>query len=363
MDIFVFDTSFVNIGIFDTAESVIWTERYDKYGDCEIYTKFTPDALSLFQIDYYLKINESTKTMIIESLEIKTNSQKENVLVVHGRSLESLLDRRIVLKQILIDGSFQTGILTLLTSNIINGPFPERNFGNFIFSSSSDPLVTSLNLKSHYYMDNLYDVVSSLCTQGDLGFRILLNTSNQFVFSLYAGVDRSYNQIINPYVVFSPDFDNLLDSQYFRSKRYKKNYIFVSGEEGLYDWNQGTYGRWGQTWLTGEPITGMFRREMFMDESSLSKTISNSTTQISDDEYAAQMAQRGLEELANNAEYTVFDGSVDLTNSYKYGIDFSLGDILQLKNEFGLVSRVRVTEFTFSENLSGTSVYPTLITV
>ena len=363
MNITVLSQSLVKLGIIDVFESMIWTDRYYEFGDFELYTEVTLDLLSLLQEDNYVQIEDSNETMIIESVEIKTTVDAGNKLVIKGRSLSSLLERRIVLRQVIIDSAFQAGIQALLNSEVINGDFPERNFENFYFYVGNDPLIAAMTLKAQYYMDNVYDVIKLVCENAKVGFRVVINELNQFIFYLHAGADRSYNQIVNPYVVFSPTFENLIKSEYFRSKRYKKNFAFVAGEDGLNSWNHGIYGRWAQVWLPETPITGIHRREMFLNFDGIPKNYENSVEEIPDEEYSAQLAQRGLEELAENSDFTLFSGEIDTTRNYKYGIDFFLGDIVQLEDIYGHTSRVRVTEMTYSENLSGRSSNPTLKSV
>ena len=55
MDIWVLDKTLEANDIVDTFNSLIWTDRYDEYGDFEIYTSVTDQALSLLQMDYYLQ--------------------------------------------------------------------------------------------------------------------------------------------------------------------------------------------------------------------------------------------------------------------------------------------------------------------
>ncbi len=52
----------------------------------------------------------------------------------------------------------------------------------------------------------------------------------QFVFELYAGFDRSYDQTENPYVIFSPKFENIINSNYIESKASLKTVTLVGGE-------------------------------------------------------------------------------------------------------------------------------------
>lgn len=103
MDIWVLDKTLEANDIVDTFNSLIWTDRYDEYGDFEIYTSVTDQALSLLQMDYYLQSRSSEHVMIIEEVLIDTDPENGNSVTITGRSLESLLSRRIVWTQTLLD--------------------------------------------------------------------------------------------------------------------------------------------------------------------------------------------------------------------------------------------------------------------
>lgn len=363
MDLVVYNTSWDVVGIVDVFESVLWVERYNEYSDFELVLKFDYNVYAFLQEDYYIKNPTSDKIMIIETVRIEEDPETGSRLFVSGRSLESILDRRLVLRQIIIDSTLQSGIQTILNSEIINGIFTERNIANFVFSASTDPLVTAPLLETQYYMDNVYDIISILCIDNGLGFNVHLNSSNQFVFNLYAGVNRSRDQLTNPFVVFSRKFDNLLTSHFYFSKQFMKNYVFVSGEEGLISWNQNLYGRWAQVW-TPDVGPGLLRREMFLDTNYLPTTYDDSTTPIPDADYVAYLEQRGYEELAKWQEKYKFDASIDLLGVYKYKQDFFLGDLVEYEDSFGHVAKVRISEMTESlDNNSGHRLYPTLETV
>lgn len=95
MDIWVLDKTLEANDIVDTFNSLIWTDRYDEYGDFEIYTSVTDQALSLLQMDYYLQSRSSEHVMIIEEVLIDTDPENGNSVTITGRSLESLLSRRM----------------------------------------------------------------------------------------------------------------------------------------------------------------------------------------------------------------------------------------------------------------------------
>lgn len=355
MEVLVLDTSFTALSIFDTFESFIWTERYFNVGDFEIYIPVSIEALTILREDNYLWLKNSEKVMIIEDLEIDSSPDDGPRLKVTGRSLESILDRRIIWGQTILSGNLQNGIKKLLTDNAITPTIPERKINNLIFEDSTDPLITDLTVDAQYNGEELLESVQKLCEANSIGFKITLRDDNVFVFKLYAGVDRSYNQMVNPYVVFSPKFDNLINSNYVESKKTLKTVAFVAGEgEGS---NQKT------TTVTDSSGGGsdLSRREMYTDAGGVSSTVDGGT--LTDEEYMAQLSQKGAEELAKNGCVQSFEGEVDSTYFYKYGEDFSMGDIVQLANEYGLESRSRVVEVVRSQSLSNVGIFPTFAAI
>lgn len=361
IDLRVLSSSYQMLDILDNfaIDSIIWVERYNKEGDFEIYAKFSFELLDLLQKGNYIVSKDSDRVMIIETTEIKTDVENGNKLVVTGRTIESLLDRRIILRQIQINTSFQSGIQAILNADVINSIYPERNFPNFVFSTSTDPAVTAPTLVGQFYSQNLLETIKTLCYNVNLGFKLVLNASNQMVFSLYAGKNRSYDQSTYPYIVFSPEFENLISSNYFSTNRYRKNYVLVSGDPtGLTGLPKRV-----QVW-TADVGTGLNRLEMFSDARDLPRYVEGTSTPIDDTTYGNQLTQRGWEELGRNDYVTAFDGQVKLGNTYKYGTDFQLGDIVQLMDAFGHSAKVRVTEMTISEDVNnGYNIYPTLETL
>lgn len=363
MDIIVMDTNFTKIDTIDVFESFIWIDRYDEAGWFELYTPVTPYLVSLLKEDRYLSIKESSHTMIIETIEIRTDVEKGNKLVVSGRSIESILDRRLIFR-IDIDSTLQAAIHSLLTNNVISvAGQPQRNIPGFVLSTSTDPLVTAPTLKAQYNTENLYETIAYLTRGVELGFQIILNDNNQFVFSMYAGKDRSYDQSVNPYVIFSPQFDNLLNSNFLYTKRYKKTIAFITADAYHGDPRPGgDFDPWEND--PNDPNyflirTGLERRELFIDAPDLSTVDPNTGLPYPSQTFNDMMHERARRELNENVEISQFEGQVDTTNSYKPGIDFFLGDIVQIENEYGFQARSRIKEITYSENLSGIYIYPT----
>lgn len=351
MELLVLNTDFESIAVIDTYESMIWTDRYNSYGDFEILFAMDTQLLQYLKEDYYLWLKDSEHCMIIEDIKINADTEEGNHLIVTGRSLESILERRIIWGQRIFNGNLQNGIQTMLNECIISPSIADRKISNFVFVPSTDPKITSLKIDNQYTGDCLYDVIKGLCEENNIGFKIVLTDENKFAFSLYAGVDRSYEQTENPYVVFSPNFENIINSNYYSSRASFRNVTLVAGE------GEGVSRR---TAIVGS-ASGLDRRELFTDARDISSDTEDGT--LSDAEYMAQLQTKGLKNLADHIVTTAFEGEVEVTRLFKYGEDFFIGDIVQIANEYGNEGSAYISELVISNSEEGLSIYPTFKTI
>ena len=355
MELLVLNENFTAIKLLDTFESLLWVERYYSCGDFELYVPMNLELFKTIRQDYYLWSNEANNAMIIETKQIETDVEDGSKLAITGRGLESILERRVIFYQTILSGSFQDGIEKLLNENIISPTDANRRIDNFIFEASSDPTILSLTIDAQFHGENLYETIQTLCEANKIGFEVILNEDNWFVFRLYCGKDRSYEQNVNPYVIFSTDFDNLINSNYLESKKTLKTFALIGGE------GTGSERKMTTATVSGGGGTGLARREIFVEASGVSKNVDG--VEISDAEYYAQLKQKGIEELSVNVETKTFEGQCDTTKMFVYGEDFFMGDVVQVSNEFGVDARTRVIEFIRSYDENGIDTYPTFETV
>lgn len=351
MDIYVLNKDFESVSVIDAFESFIWTDRYNACGDFEIYSYMSMNMLDVAQRDYYLWIQESEHMMVIDERVITSDIEGGNKLKISGTSLEFLLDRRVIWKQTVLSGNLQEAIKQLLDENVMNPEIDDRTGTNLIFQESTDPRITELTVEAQFTGTSLYDAVKSLCEAENLGFKIILNDENQFVFSLYMGEDRSYAQEDNPYVVFSPEFDNVVNSNYLESNSALKNVALIAGEGEGAD---------RKTAIVGE-ARGWDRREIFIDARDISSTVDNKT--ITDAEYTKQLEQRGLERLKEYIFVQTFEGEMETTRGFVYGRDFFVGDTVQIMNEYQIEASARIDEMIFAYDESGYTVVPTFTVI
>lgn len=372
MEAIVLNASFEVVRVIDAFDNFIWTDRYSSYGDFELYIPLTEENVDglLDEVDgyRYIAIQDSEHIMVIEDIQIDSESGDEAQLQVTGRSMESILDRRIVHSQLIFledksnpnQPNFQNAIKTILDSNVISPDDAERKIDILDFEESTDEAITSLTLSAQAPRGAyVYDVIKSFCESNNVGFRITLSDGPRLKFKLYSGVDRSYDQELNSYVVFAPNFDNLLNSSYLKSKKNYKNVALVLGPGNESE-------RKAFFVKSSDGITGLDRREMCVEAQDISQTVDGQT--LSNDEYTALLTERGNSKLTESTVVESFEGEADPRSTFKYGTqeevrdgaaDYSMGDIVQIENEYGIKSRSRVTEIVRSESSSGFEMYPT----
>ena len=350
MELYVLDKNFNRLNIVDDYESVLWVDRYNKPGEFELYLGAGTKLLEYLQIGNYLTHRNSDHLMYIESIRTETNVEEGDHFTISGRSIEAYLGRRIVWKQTdLNDVYLQTAVQRLLNENVISPSVAGRAIPGVSFQASTDPKITELKLTAQYTGDNLLDVITAICESNKIGFKMIPNDSNQFIFSLYVGTDRSYDQDTNTFVIFSPNFDNIINTNYYESDLHYKNVTLVSGEGEGDD---------RLTYVVGD-ATGLERRELWTDARDISRKDEESQ-EIPLEEYNEMRKQRGKEQLEENKKEKTFDGKVDPEQTFRYGEDFFIGDIVQIRNEFGIEGSARIVEYIMSESVDGgLEYYPT----
>lgn len=387
IDALILNREYQTLCIVDAFESFIWTDRYREPGDFELYfpadSKLTPFAIP----EYFIWQKNSNRLMIIEELSITTDAESGAHVTLSGRSLESLLERRVVAYRTIIKGNLQNGIQRLLNENAISPSDPERKIPGLRFVQNNDPRVTALTCDLNLLGEYLLDVIKDVCEVNDLGFKITYNEENSSLdFMLYYGEDRSYAQEKNPWVVFSPGFDNLLSSNYLNSPKDLRTAAVVGGDAN-YERGQEVID------VDGRPdLTGFDRREMYVDGSDIElpnptvneESIRERLEKRGKDEeeiqaaidaamadalsqttavYRNQLQQKGLEELSKTYIVEAFEGEIEASRQYLYGEDFFIGDVVQVMDSYGKEASSRITEVVRCHDLNGEIMTPTFTTL
>lgn len=307
------------ISIQEGYLSLTWTERYQEAGEFVLDLPVTADNIDLYQEGRYISRDDTDESMVIDTIDITESfgDEKKPVLEVKGRTLSSLLTRRVNASRIddyYKDGFVNySGTISEVCTGIINddmispikvdyewfhldsetGKWVEGYDGDFgahnevrpVFSDDPSRAVPNVSVVcdsslAHIDMDfsfskfmTIYDILNAISKRYVTGFKVILDKSNNFVVRIYKGSDRTRkNRTLDP-IIFDPIMDNISYVNYFNDytdyKNYwmthTNNYVLVNDPNSI-----GPILYNGYVWDSrGTRETGFFRRETVFDGSSV----------------------------------------------------------------------------------------------
>lgn len=359
MDLLKLDTNFLPIEIVDSYETLIWTERYNQSGDLTLTLPQGSPALSLLSEGDFLSIEDSKDVMVIETISFKEG--------VHTILAPALTD---FLKQRMLRNTWSTA-----KSNWSLNGYPGTLAGNIVFemcgagglmadnaiipggSSEVIPNLVIENLTSGSAADinvaygMLYDGVKGLCDMDSLGFRLwprLKTGGYDIVFTVWKGLDRTTSQGVNSWVIFEPAMDSLTNVQRLRSIAGYKTaaYAFANGMT--------SQSQVGVATVPGAPSSGWGRRTLMVDANDVN------ASDYSAGVLTSILNRRAKDALVNNNYVRMVDGELVPQNAFKYGTDYNLGDVIELRDENEIADKARVVEYIRAKSATGDLAYPTL---
>lgn len=338
---YVMDQNYVNKLVIDQFIDFLWIERYNASGEFEIKVPVTIDVVKGCRLKDYVSIRESVVYMIVETITIHTDPERGDTMTISGRTLDSILDRRIIwgkLEQKKV--KVQAIIKKMIDENLINPANVKRKIPNFTFKESTDERVTKLEREEFSSNGgNVYSEVQALCDDEDMGFRVNPTSGGGFEFELYFGTDRSWDQTVVPPVVFSDSYENLKNSDYLQSEKDHKSVACIENDS-----DSGTP-NYIEVVRREPEKTGLDRRELYISGGS-AKT-------------RAELVEIAKDTLKEYLVDKLFDGETEPSRQFVYGKDYFLGDIVQLENKYGQKGKCRITEIERARDASGPSLVPT----
>lgn len=338
---------FTRVAVIDDATSIIWIKRFNAVGEFELYIKASQALLDLFQGDIFLTRDDSNVGMYVEKIKLTTNDETGDYLTISGRSAECILGWRIV------GYATFTGATTTAEYIIRNCIDQQLIYSPIIINPGAiEWLTLGPNngwqdlLNRQFTGKSLLDIVQDICVTYNYGFEFEW-TGAGFQINLYKGTDRSFDQTENTFVVFSPAFENLGNTEYVRDTSNFANTAIIGGEgEGLQ-----------RTFVTVYPegVEGFQRRVIYID----ARNSSSNNGALTNKQYRTLLAEEAKENLEQRKVTAAFGGEILNVNAYTYGVDYNLGDKVSIINEYGIRGNATVTEITEVEDESGYRLVPT----
>lgn len=373
MDLYTLDASFQPLDAIDTFESVVWTERYSAAGDVSLVVPATPNMISQLANGVFLGLAGTKEAMFIENQSID-----KGLMTVTGKTILNFLNERVVRtiwsQEVRVWNMVDTAgqiMATLVYYMCINGDVSppvgylttayddgiERSLNEIPNLSLGDIDVSGPAVAVTVQFAPIYDQIKTIAETAKLGMSIYIDNVNSLKFRVYRGLDRTSGQTDRPMVKFSSALDTLINVKELYSIAGYKTVCYALAPQfpGGY-----TIHAANKAYVPGaEAYVGFARRVLMIFVEDLTNTNWSGTLA----ELNAILDQRARDGLANNNYSKLVDGEVVPQSEFKYGIDYGLGDIIELEGQSGLTQNARVTEYIRSQDATGERGYPTLSVV
>ena len=343
MDIYVADEKMTTVAVIDYCKSVIWHSKYCGAGDFELMIPMMPAGAYLLETikeGYFFYRKDSKTVMMAQKIELKTSVESGDYLLISGASAECLIGRRIIWQQTNLSGKVCDCVKRLMNENLID-PADARRRIDIIKMGQGVSVETTM--QKQVTGDNLSDSVEEILSTYGLGYCLeykVIGKPGAMQFKILQGADRSVgNKQGNPAVRFSPEFDNVLASDFAEDYTALKNVALVAGE------GEGTARR---SVTVGEG-SGLARRELYVD----SRNTSSNDGEISDADYNSMLQQEGVDALSQTQVTRTFAGEIEPDVNYHYGTDYFIGDIITVQNEYNIGFRARIAEIVENDDSDG----------
>lgn len=386
MQLYILDENYDVIGIVDTYESVLWIPKYNDVGECEIYVPCENAYLELLKRGHYIFRYDDDMFCKIECVEIETDVEKGDHIICIGTDMSQILAGRVIQSQEVFSGTVAHFIEKLLLDNVVNASQASRLVPNFRIVVNNFAEFTE-TIETSAFGDDLLQRIVATCKSYNIGFRVSYDISDGVIaFRLYRGKNKALAEG-EEYVEFSPQFANIISSTYKEDDRNYKNVACV-----LYkDSNEQIKVLWV---YAGTEPQGEERHEVAVDATNINRSITyeelvdmfpsvrkNETTYyivtggktivvadyevreateegeeatetITITDYTVEKLARsiGIDALSQLRPVRQFTGNVDTLSSYVYKVDYNIGDIVRVINEYGIEAQARITEIMESDD-------------
>ena len=253
--------------ICDSFSSLLWDIEYYSCGAFEVYIAASPQNIEIFQTGRIVGRDDDMEHYgLIESVEIQTDAEDGDYLIVRGRFLICLLERRIIYPTVNFtkETAYADIIKTVVQFNaVVSGvrKIPGLSVGTAIGSCWEQK--TKLQIS----YDNLMRWIYTICEKigGTANIRLNKITGEQYemILELSEGADRSIMQEENPHIVFSDGYNNLLSFSYATDISEQKNFAYILGKGEGEERKRTTY-------CNGNEPSHLDRYEVYVDAKDMS---------------------------------------------------------------------------------------------
>jgi hypothetical protein len=366
MELYTLTSHFLPKESVDEFVSAIWTERYSPAGDVQLVVQPVPSMIEKLAPGTFLGLRGTSEIMLIESQSIENG-----LLTVVGSSMPDYLKHRQAwFANAAYDGSEVTvplvaersedttagQLISSVVSQMVIAPTPFGSYWAPINLDWAAEILPGLALgrtdangavkRLTFPLGPLYENIQKLAQDEGVGIKLYLESASYtqgFVFRLppiEARTERASRPFAYHGSVDSEDgFAERCEGDSF-PRRVQERLLRQLQECGV----DALYSRIGRAHgIRSSRNSRRCPRHL-----------------ISLEHIAAFREQVARNTLANHVYIQAVDGRVSSKIPYTYGVDYGLGDVIELAGLYRVYSKARITEYIRSQDQYGEQEYPTL---
>lgn len=342
MQLYVYNSSMVMLGIIERITSLIWTRRYWEAGEFKLLLPFDSTHNELMQTGNIVIMHGDTEAAEIQYVSISKNLEGYEVIEAQGKFLTHWISKRIIASQLEnVSATAQALIRKIVDENCVTTTAARM----LPFTMHTDTQISGEDiLYSSEPYENALDSIVAIAQGSKIGFKMITDrAAGTHEFSVYKGRDSTAdNTAGNPPCIFSHEYDNVLEQEYTISTEKNKTVAYVTGEEIE---NQDPV----LVIVNGEQ-TGLDRKELYVGANDIKQTYKDEhgvEHTLTDAEYEQALTDRGVEKLEQHAVSQSFSSEINVGANLIYREDFDLGDRVTCINKtWNVRIDARITEVT-----------------
>ena len=375
-DVLVYDDNWELQAVVDNYESLVWTDKAKECGDFELYMYYDPDLWKTIKLGTFLRIADSEHTMMVDKRDLKDTFEDAPRMIFTGKSMEHILCRRVVYKQIDVTAPPGDIVNKLLDENCIDGPYlqqfapsptdPNKKYrgitGLYRDGSNWQLELGNRQISQQYLGQNIYEAVSELLktySSPRCYYFVHHTDENKWRWRLGTGVDRSWNQGTNEWVTFSSDFNNLKSSEFVQDNEKYANSFYITGADPGDNRPRITIPI--ERPVDDDPShgfnSGMKRIEKWIDGSSI-RLKDDQNKDIPVQTYMNELMNYGYSSMREYVTETTFTGDVDPNVQWAYMRDYHIGDAVNVIDDMGNGAICAINGITITVDENGTIIVP-----
>lgn len=338
--LYFYDKDFVILDVIKDFSSLRWVTKWFDVGLFEIHVD--SKHLKLFQTAVYIGRKDSNYVGMIEDFSFDVGSTTD--IYVVGRMLEMKLDERVVNYSATYSGNAETVMRSIVSEFCINPVDVGRKIPKLVLGKYNG---LGRQIRVTPLGKSVLVAIQEIALEQKLSFNMRYEFLEDVIyFDVLESLDRSQDQDINSWCVFSTSFKNVIREKYTVNK-FIKNFAFVEGS-GVGEERIGTI---------VDVSNGGERKEKYVDAKHLQQGTQTLAT------YLEVLKTWGLQKLAEFGIIETIELEIDssrfiITNDKEIKASlpiFGLGDITTYSNStIDFVADAPVVEL--EEIIEGTNI-------